>query len=163
MLALALALTLVGNISLVDQAGTHFALADLAGRPAVVTFVATRCKDVCPMADAIFLSLARERTAARFLTITLDPGYDTPFVMARHARDLHAAPDRWRLASGSPHDVERVLTAFGVVRDYDKDGIPDAHSSFIYVFDSRGRLAKTLPLSTNSFAEIRSDLKRATL
>ena len=157
----AAAVTQPAGVTLVDQTGARFRLIDLEGRPTVVTFIATRCTDTCPISDALFAKLARERIPARLLTITLDPDYDTPFVMARHARELHAQPDRWRVASGSPHDIERLLSAFGVVRDVGRDGIPDAHSSFIYVFDAGGRLAKTLPLSTNSLAEIRAAVSRA--
>jgi protein SCO1/2 len=148
-------------VTLVDQTGHRFQLADFKGRATVVTFIATRCKDTCPISDALFAKLSRDRIPALLLTITLDPAYDTPFVMARHARDLHAQPDLWRVASGNPHDIDRLLSAFGVVRDYDRDGVPDAHSSFIYIFDAGGRLAKTLPLSTNSLAEIRAAVERA--
>lgn len=150
------------GIPLIDQTGARFRLADLRGTPTVVTFIATRCTDMCPMVDAMFSSLARDsRVPGRLLTITLDPEYDTPFVMARYARELHAPPNRWRVASGNAHDVERIIAAFGVEREYDKDGIPDAHSSFIYVFDTRGRLTKTLPLSTNTLAEVRDAVRRA--
>jgi protein SCO1 len=149
------------SVTLVDQTGHRFQLADIKGRPSVVTFIATRCKDTCPISDALFSKLSRDRVPALLLTITLDPAYDTPFVMARHARDLHAQPDLWRVASGSPHDIARLLSEFGVVREFDRDGIPDAHSSFIYVFDADGKLAKTLPLSTNSLAEVRAAVKRA--
>jgi protein SCO1/2 len=147
-------------VTLVDQNGARFRLSDLAGRPTVVTFIATRCKDVCPMADAIFSTLANRHLAAQLVTITLDPAYDTPFVMARHARELGASARSWRIASGAPRDVERLLAAFGVDRIFDKDGVPDAHSSFIYVFDRQGRLAKTLPLSTNSLADVRAAVAR---
>ena len=152
-LAAAVQLT-VGMLPLVDQNGARFALNDLRGRPAVVTFISTRCTDTCPISDALFSKLARDGGRERLVTITLDPRYDTPFVMARHARDLHAPANRWRVASGSPRDVAKILAAFGVVREYDKDGVPDTHSSFIYVFDAAGRLKKTLPLSTHSAADV---------
>ena len=149
------------GITLVDQTGARFALTDMKGRPTVVTFIATRCTDTCPISDALFSKLSRENLPARLLTVTLDPAYDTPFVMARHARDLNARPDRWRVASGSPRDIGRLLAAFGVVREYHGNGVPDAHSSFIYVFDAAGRLTKTLPLSTNSLAEVRAAVTHA--
>jgi protein SCO1 len=167
--ATALALTLLWNpavaapaappardITLVDQTGAHFRLADLRGRPIVVSFIATRCTDTCPLTEALFSRLSRTDLNARLVTITLDPDYDTPFVMARHALDLHAQPTRWRVASGTPHDIVRILAAFGVVREYDTDGIPDAHSTFIYIFDGAGRLIRALPLSSNSVAEVRA-------
>jgi cytochrome oxidase Cu insertion factor (SCO1/SenC/PrrC family) len=37
---------------LVDQRGTPFTLHGLRGKPVVLTFVATRCTDACPIAAA---------------------------------------------------------------------------------------------------------------
>lgn len=143
---------------LLDQHGTAFRIADLVGRPVVVTFVATRCSDACPIADAMFSRLQsrlrRDHTRASLLTVTLDPGYDSPFVMGRFAREYDADARVWRLASGSPADVRAVMAAFGVVARPDRNGIPDAHTSFVYVLDSHGRLARTLLLSTNVVDEV---------
>lgn len=149
----------VGELALVDQNGARFHLDDLRGRPSVVSFIATRCTDTCPITDAVFSKLARDGAHVQLVTITLDPRYDTPFVMARHARDLHAPADRWRVASGNPHDIAQILAAFGVVLRYDGMGMPDVHSSFIYVLDAAGKLAKTLPLSTHSVADVRAAVR----
>jgi protein SCO1/2 len=146
------------RIPLVDQRGAAFFIADLAGRPVVVTFVATRCSDACPIADAMFSRLQsrfrRDGTRAALLTVTLDPAYDSPFVLGRFARAYDADARVWRLASGSRADVHAVMAAFGVVARPDRKGIPDAHTSFVYVLDSHGRLARTLLLSTNVVDEL---------
>jgi hypothetical protein len=55
------------------------------------------------------------------------------------------------------------LRAFGVTIERGKDGIPDAHSDFVYVLDRRGALVKTLPLSTNSVADLRTALNNPQL
>jgi len=140
-------------IALVDQHGTPFSLATLRGEPVAVTFVASRCTDVCPMSNAMFSSLAkklaRDGKPAVLVTITLDPRYDTPFVMSRLARQFDADSGRWRLASGPEKNVRALMRAFGVVVGNDKTGVPDAHSSFVYVLDRRGRLTRTLLLSTH--------------
>ncbi len=141
------------QIVLADQNGTAFDLADLQGRPVVLTFVSTRCTDACPIADAAFDSLAqrlrRERISAQLLTITLDPEYDTPFVMAGVAHRFAADAREWRLASGAPGNVRRLMRAFNVTADKDEHGIPEIHSTFVYVIDAHGRLARTLLLSSN--------------
>jgi len=140
-------------VALVDQTGTKFRIADLAGRPAILTFVATRCSDACPIANAMFSRLhgrlSRDRTRVTLLTITLDPTYDSPFVMGRAAHQYDADARTWRFVSGSVGNVREVMSAFGVVATPDKHGVPEVHSSFVYVLDSRGRLARTLLLSSN--------------
>lgn len=143
----------VRAIPLVDQTGSAFRILDLRGRPALVTFVATRCTDACPIANVAFdrlrARLRHDRIDARLVTITLDPAYDTPFVMGRLARSLHADPNDWVFASGRPADVQRLMRSLGVVAVTGKSGIPDQHSTFVYVLDPRARLARSLLLSAN--------------
>ncbi|MGH7728982.1 MAG: SCO family protein [Vulcanimicrobiaceae bacterium] len=145
------------RIPLVDQSGAPFRLADLRGAPAFVTFIATRCTDACPIANAEFERLSESVRAAHLrahlVTITLDPDYDTPIVMWRTAREFAADGRTWRLVSGNPANVRAEMRAFGVTAEKDAHGIPDLHSSFVYVLDARGRLARTMPLSTNFPAE----------
>jgi cytochrome oxidase Cu insertion factor (SCO1/SenC/PrrC family) len=140
------------TIPLVDQNDAAFTLRDLRGRPLLVTFIATRCTDACPIANAVFAGLQRDvrerHLDARLLTVTLDPRYDTPFVVARTARALGADPALWRFAAGTVADVQRLLAAFGVVTAADERGIPDVHSTYVYVLDRAGNLTRTLLLST---------------
>jgi protein SCO1/2 len=141
------------RIPLVDQLGAPFSLGALHGEPVVVTFVATRCTDACPIANEMFSRLderlRKEHVRARLVTVTLDPAFDTPFVMARFGREFRADPRTWELATGKVSDVRALMAAFGVVAPADAGGVPDSHTSFVYVLDGRGHLARTLLLSTN--------------
>jgi cytochrome oxidase Cu insertion factor (SCO1/SenC/PrrC family) len=140
------------TIPLVDQNDSAFTLRDLRGHPLLLTFVATRCTDACPIANAVFAQLQRDlrerRLDARLVTVTLDPRYDTPFVLARTARGLGADAALWRFGGGNVRDVERVLADFGVVTALNERGIPDVHSTYVYVLDRAGNLSRTLLLST---------------
>jgi protein SCO1/2 len=151
------------EIPLVDQRGASFTLASLKGKPVAVTFVASRCTDVCPISNAAFQTLAKRLASsgstATLLTITLDPDYDTPFVMSRIARAMDADPNRWRIASGTPRDVALLMHAFGITVRDDKSGIPEEHSSFVYVFDRNGKLRRTLLLSTHVVDEAAAALR----
>jgi protein SCO1/2 len=142
-----------GSLPLIDQNGTTFTLNGLRGTPVAVTFIATRCTDACPIVDGLFsklsLELAQKHVATKLVTITLDPDFDRPIVMRRTAEQFSADPQRWRFASGRPRDVRAIMHAFGVTTELDEHGIPDVHSTFVYVFDGRGRLVRTLPVSTN--------------
>jgi len=150
-------------ISLVDQRGDPFALSQLHGHPSLVTFVASRCTDACPIADGMFLALEKKLRAdhvrATLVTITLDPDYDTPYVMAGYAHRFDANPAEWRFASGRPADVRRLMRSFGVLAQKDKNGVADIHTTFVYVLDSHVRLAKQLLLSSNLTQEAEQALK----
>jgi protein SCO1/2 len=131
--------------TLIDQAGHAFSFAQLRGAPVAVTFVATRCKDECPLVNAWFVRLQRElerkHVGAMLLTITLDPRYDTPRVMAAQAQALGANPRVWRFASGSVPSIDAILAAFRVHVEPDEHGIPDIHSTFVYILNPRGKIA----------------------
>jgi protein SCO1 len=148
----------LGSIALVDQSGSPFHLRDLAGRPAAITFVATRCRDTCPIVNALFERLSREGPPAHLVTVTLDPAYDTPIVMANYARRLEARAPGWRFVTGSQANIARVLRAFSVGVERGRDGFPDAHSDLIYVVDRKGQLRRTVVLSTNAYDDVRGAL-----
>lgn len=147
------------DVPLVDQNGTRFTLRDLR-RPTAVIFVASRCGDACPIAEALFArlaaKLARERVDARLLTVTLDPDNDPPIAMSNLARTFRADAARWRWASGKPSDVRRLLDAFGVAR---LDG--KFHGTFAYVLDAHGLPARLVMLSTSADGELLGYLRAA--
>jgi cytochrome oxidase Cu insertion factor (SCO1/SenC/PrrC family) len=149
----------VRDVPLVDQTGTRFTLREIR-RPAAVIFVATRCGDACPIAEALFSRLSealrREHVDARLLTVTLEPDFDQPIVMANKARAFRADAPRWRWASGKPADVRRVLDAFNVAR---LDG--KFHGTFAYVLDAHGIPNRLVLLSTNADRELLRDLRTA--
>jgi cytochrome oxidase Cu insertion factor (SCO1/SenC/PrrC family) len=153
------------GIALIDQRGVPFALRDLRGMPVIVTFIATRCVDACPIANALFARLRSrlddEHTAATLLTVTLDPDYDTRVVMAREAHVFAARVPGWRFATGSPDAVRALMRDFGVDVRPDRRGVPDVHTTFVYILDARSRLARTLLLSTTLVDEAAEMLRDA--
>lgn len=147
------------DVPLIDQNGVGFTLREIH-RPTAVIFVATRCGDACPIAEALFSRLSgeldREHVDARLLTVTLDPDHDAPIVMSNLARAFRADATRWRWASGKPSDVFRLLDAFNVER---LDG--KFHGTFAYVLDARGIPTRLVLLSTSADRELLGYLRAA--
>ena len=79
--------------AVLDQTGAARDLGDyLGGGVTILAFVYTRCGDVCPLATmrlAEFRDMAAERPAlassVRLVTLSFDPAFDTPKVMADYA------------------------------------------------------------------------------
>ncbi|MBD5657338.1 MAG: SCO family protein, partial [Candidatus Eremiobacteraeota bacterium] len=92
-------------------------------------------------------------------TVTLDPTHDTPAVMAQVARRYGVPRDSWRFASGRPADVFGLMHSLGVDTRPDAHGIPEQHTSFVYVLDRNVRLEKTLLLSTDLTNEIEAAVR----
>ena len=163
-----LASTAGASGSLVDQRGMPFNLHMLDGTPVALTFIATHCRDACPLVNAQFEQLQRQlkatRAPIRLVTLTLDPQHDHLGEMQRIARTFEADPRYWTLATGSRPAIERIMHRFGVVAQTDARGYADIHTTFIYVLDKRGKLVKAMlagsSLSADLFTELQHDWRK---
>jgi protein SCO1/2 len=136
------------NVALIDQLGRHFTLNDLRGRPLIVTFISAHCEGVCPLIESQVAAAAerqrREHGNVRFLTISLDPERDTHADLVHIARTFDADPSYWLIAGGQPADVHQLMQTFGVDVARGADGYADAHTTFMTVLASDGRVAGTM-------------------
>ncbi len=144
--------------ALLDQRGAPFSLQSFRGHPGVVTFVAARCTDACPLIDAQIARAAddakRRKSRLRFVTLTLDPQHDRVAAMATLAREFRADPAYWRLATGSPGTMLSLMHAFGVQTQNDERGFPAAHTTFVYLIDASGNLVQRILPSANLSATL---------
>ncbi|MDQ6932816.1 MAG: SCO family protein [Candidatus Eremiobacteraeota bacterium] len=102
----------------IDQTGHPFSFAQLVGRPIVLAFIYTRCKDprMCPLISAKFNQLQAQfkDSQTHLVEITLDPQYDRPPVLAAYGRTFGARSSRWTIATGDPEEVLNFAAAFGL-------------------------------------------------
>ncbi len=144
----------VPDFELTDQAGGKVKLSDFSGKVVAVTFIYTRCPlpDYCPRLSSNFADL-QKRFPDRLgrdlflFTITLDPQYDRPEVLAQYARGWKANAHGWRFLTGPMPEIRRVCGVFGVEFWPDQGQI--THSLRTGVIDRGGRLAANL--SGNDF------------
>jgi len=151
----------VPDFTLTDQAGRPFSLASQRGRVVLVNFLYTRCPlpEVCPRLAASFASLQRRFPTEDLMlvSITLDPTFDTPEVLARYAATMRARVDRWRFLTG---DTGPVARRFGLVH-WAEEGVI-VHNSQTAVIDRQGRLAAMVEGSQYRLEQL-TDLVRQTL
>ena len=130
---------------LTDQRSRRFDFATTGGRTTVVSFVYTRCRDasMCPLVAAKFARMQRELrgTPIRLVTVTLDPGYDTPAVLGRYGTAYGADPAVWSLVTGPPSAVDDVVARLGIVVERPRSGAI-AHTEGVVILDARGRVAR---------------------
>jgi protein SCO1 len=139
----------IPDFDLVDQTGTGVSLASLKGKVVAVTFIYTRCPlpDYCPRMVENFRAI-RNRFAARMvrdlvlLTISFDPKYDTPQMMAAYATANRAGGPGWLFLTGDSAKIARVCDAFGI-QYFAEEGLI-THSLQTAVIDRDGRLAATV-------------------
>jgi protein SCO1/2 len=139
---------------LVDPGGARRSLGDWRGQVLAVTFVYTRCPlpNFCPLIDRHFAAVQEQVRASsdlqgrvHLVSVTLDPDYDTPAVLLRHAGRLKADPAVWSLLTGSRAQIETFASQFGVsvVRE---NAQPSelVHNLRTAVIDGNGRLVTVL-------------------
>ena len=76
----------VENFTATDQNGDVYSFEDEAEGVVVVSFIFTRCPDVCPILTQLLIAVeaeltAEERADVTFVSISVDPEYDTPEVL----------------------------------------------------------------------------------
>jgi protein SCO1/2 len=157
----------VPDHALVDQAGTPRSIASLRGHRVALTFIYTRCPlpDFCPLMDKQFAQVQQELRSnaeladVRLVSATLDPAFDTPAVLTRHAKALNADPRIWHFVTGERDDVLAFAKRFGVLTEPGDANAPVVHNLRTAVIDPQGRLVKTYSGSAWSPAELVADLK----
>jgi protein SCO1/2 len=130
----------VGDFDLTDQRGARVRLSDFRGKLVALNFIYTRCPlpDICPRLSANFAAVARKFKGSDLvlLSITVDPEYDTPFVLADYAKRWGADPAQWRFLTGAIGPVARDL---GELYWTDEGSI--GHNSVTSIISRDGRLA----------------------
>jgi protein SCO1 len=140
----------VKNFILTDQAGKKFQLADARGKIVALTFVYTKCPDVCPLFTAKFASIqrsleprgkpAKNRTDYLLLTITTDPEYDTPGQLKSYAEHFKPNFSNWHFLTGTQDTLARVWKDFGVNVRKSADGETQQiqHTALTSLLDRKG-------------------------
>lgn len=145
------------EFALTDQLGRTFRSSNLRGRVAAIDFVYTRCPlpDVCPRLSAAFAYAARElrEKPVTFVSITVDPQYDTPAILNDYAHRYRADPEQWRFLTGSMEQIRETAGSFGLVFWPEENMI--AHTVTTAVVDREGRIAALVQGSTFRPAELR--------
>jgi cytochrome oxidase Cu insertion factor (SCO1/SenC/PrrC family)/Cu/Ag efflux protein CusF len=135
----------VPDTPFVDQRGRRLTLDGLRGRPYVLTFIYTRCRDprMCPLVSAKVERL-QTLTAGRrvaLVEVSLDPAYDRPPVLARYGALFHADAARWHLLTGDPRTVLDFAARFRIL---ERSAGPDTivHTERLAVVDRDGRITR---------------------
>jgi len=159
------------DVQLTDETGAARTLSEWRGRTLAVTFTYTRCPlpDFCPRMDRQFAAVQREvladerlRDRVGLLSVTLDPGFDTPPVLAGHARRAGADPRVWRFATGDREAIRAFASRFGVsIMTASPDGTDLTHNLRTAVVGGDGTIVHIFSGNEWTPAELVDALRRA--
>lgn len=117
-----------------DQDGRMLRLADLRGKPVVVTFLYTTCKETCPLtAQQIRIALDDLGYDVPVVAVSVDPANDT----ARRARAFalrQSMQGRMRWALGDAERLRRIWKAYGI----QPQTAAEEHTAWTVLLDGRG-------------------------
>lgn len=159
----------VADVVLTDHTGVARPFSDLRGQVLAVTFTYTRCPlpNFCPAMDRQFQRVQDAiraddalRGRTRLLSITLDPEFDTPSVLAGHARKLEADDEIWSFLTGPSEEIEAFASQFGVsvLGDSPEELV---HNLRTAVVDRDGHLAATLNGTEWTTPDLIAEVRRA--
>ena len=117
-----------------DAHGRMLRLADLRGRPVVVTFLYTTCEETCPLtAQQIRLALDALGHDVPVVAVSVDPENDTPRRARRFALE-QSMQGRMRWALGDAQQLQRIWRAYGI----QPQTTDSEHSASTVLLDGRG-------------------------
>ena len=88
---------------------------------------------------------AELRGRVQLLSVSFDPAYDTPTVLATHAKKVGADSATWSFLTGDQTDIEAFAAYFGVsIMREGADPGNVVHNLKTAVIDANGRLVKVI-------------------
>lgn len=140
----------VPAFALTERSGRGVTLADLSGRVWVATFFFSRCPDTCALQNARLAQVQTEFAGApdlRLVSISVDPGYDTPPILRSYAARFGADAQRWLFLTGDPLGIGRLaqesfrisVIAAPSTRSADQPAVA-AHSPGLVLVDREARI-----------------------
>jgi protein SCO1/2 len=135
----------IPEFSLYDQSGQVIHSGQFRGKQVMLNFIYSRCPsaDMCPAATAKMMMAQRLAAKAgvrniQFVSITLDPVFDTPGVLKEYAEARSIDTSNFSFLTGPDGAVRDLLTQFGVLADF-SDGIVK-HTLTTLLIDARGKI-----------------------
>jgi protein SCO1/2 len=158
------------EFSLLNCTGESLSSKDLQGNIWVVDFIFTRCGGPCPLMTQRMLSLQKTLKkrglqepplSVKLLSISVDPGYDTPPVLKTYAQEWGADLDGWYFLTGPEEStLQLIKEGFKIAADREGSGtehemsMPNIiHSTNFLLVDGEGWVRKIYHLDETDLSE----------
>jgi len=133
------------EFTLYDQEGRVVQSARFRGKQVMLNFIFSRCPvaTMCPASTMKMMraqKLAREAAVSNveFISITLDPTYDTPGVLKEYATIRDIDTSNFSFLTGPDSAIKDLLAQFGVIAEFDGDLLK--HTLSTLLIDEQGKI-----------------------
>ena len=152
-----------------NELGQAVRLSDFRGQALAITFFFTRCPipDYCPRLSRNFEEASHQLSAQpgsptnwHFLSVTFDPGFDTPRVLRAYGERYQHDPKHWSFLTGPKEKISELASLSDVT--FESEGGSINHNFRTLVIDTAGHLQMVFPMGGNlSDAIVKEMLKAA--
>jgi protein SCO1 len=143
--------------SLRDQNGKRVSMTEFRGRPVIVTFLYSHCKDTCPIEARLINQAVLELGTPRasVLAFTVDPAHDTPASVHAFLRKQHiSVPFRWVL--GNEAQMKPIWKGYAVTP---QTAATTQHLARITLVDKGGMQKVGYPFDQTTPGRIAHDMR----
>jgi protein SCO1 len=144
------------EFSLRDQNGQRVTMTEFRGRPVIVTFLYSHCKDTCPVEARLINQAVQELGSPRatVLAFSVDPAHDTQAsVHAFLRKERITAPFRWVL--GTQAQLKPIWKGYAVT----PQSAEAEHMARIVLIDKRGYQKVGYPFDQTTPGRIAHDMR----
>jgi len=136
------------EFQLSDQNGKPFGSSQLQGNVWVANYFFTKCKATCPAQTAKMSKINETLQATsgwqdiKLVSISVDPGNDTPEILGQYAKEAKAENENWKFLTGEKDEIWRLSTEdFKLpVSSVDDPNSPITHSPKAVLVDQYMRI-----------------------
>ena len=155
-----------------NELGKAVNLSDFKGQALAFTFIFTRCPfpTFCPRMSDNFAAAQKKLKAMpnlstnwHLLTISFDPGFDTPAVLKSYAKRFQADPQHWSFATGELIDITAITEQFGLLfwKPNPQEPAGISHNLRTVVIDAEGRIQKVFTENVWKVDELVAEIAKA--
>jgi protein SCO1/2 len=139
-----------------NELGQAVRLGDFRGQALAITFFFTRCPipDYCPRLSKNFEEASQKLMAMpggptnwHFLSVTFDPGTDTPSVLRAYGERYQYDPKHWSFVTGPMEKISELASASDL--KFENAGGFFNHEFRTLIIDAAGHLQMVFPTSGN--------------
>jgi protein SCO1/2 len=137
--------------ALYDQDGQVITTDYFDGSVTVLNFIFTRCSiaEMCPastlrMKKLQHLAKQTKVPHVKFLSITLDPEFDSPGVLKTYAQGYSLDESNFRLGTSTKSTIDDLIRQFGIFRK-NKDDLPLDHTMRTLIINSKRQIIYQFP------------------
>ncbi|WP_026897067.1 SCO family protein [Daejeonella oryzae] len=152
----------IRNFQLTDQEGQSYSLKSDSSSITVVNFFFSRCPSFCKDMNKEMARVAGQfagNSLVRFMSITVDPEFDTPEVLKKYSSGYNLPGEKWKFLTGNQDTIFQIAR-----KDFLVDALKDTssvnnfiHSPMLILLDPSKRIRGYYDSTNKAQVDLLSD------